>query len=124
MTAGGLTDRYLSDYPNAYADMSAGSGLNALTRDEDHAREFLRRHQDKILYGSDCNDPGRQSAANARGRRRSPPSAASRPRRRSKGPRKREEVAPDLIRDSIPRLLFSPALFNALGAARPPTAVS
>jgi predicted TIM-barrel fold metal-dependent hydrolase len=57
VTAGGLTDRYLSDYPNAYADMSAGSGLNALTRDEDHAREFLRRHQDKILYGSDCLDP-------------------------------------------------------------------
>lgn len=56
VTAGGLTDRYLSDYPNAYADMSAGSGLNALTRDEDHAREFLQRHQDKILYGSDCND--------------------------------------------------------------------
>jgi predicted TIM-barrel fold metal-dependent hydrolase len=57
VTAGGLTDRYLSDYPNAYADMSAGSGLNALTRDEDHARGFLRRHQDKILYGSDCLDP-------------------------------------------------------------------
>jgi predicted TIM-barrel fold metal-dependent hydrolase len=57
VTAGGLTDRYLSDYPNAYADMSAGSGLNALTRDEGHAREFLARHQDKILYGSDCNDP-------------------------------------------------------------------
>jgi predicted TIM-barrel fold metal-dependent hydrolase len=57
VTAGGLTDRYLSDYSNAYADMSAGSGLNALTRDENHAREFLRRHQDKILYGSDCNDP-------------------------------------------------------------------
>ena len=57
VTAGGLTDRCLSDYPNAYADMSAGSGLNALTRDEDHAREFLQRHQDKILYGSDCLDP-------------------------------------------------------------------
>lgn len=57
VTVGGLTDRYLSDYPNAYADMSAGSGLQALTRDEDHAREFLRRHQDKILYGSDCLDP-------------------------------------------------------------------
>ena len=53
---GGFTDRYLSDYPNMYADMSAGSGLNALLRDEDHAREFLKRHQDKILYGSDCND--------------------------------------------------------------------
>jgi predicted TIM-barrel fold metal-dependent hydrolase len=36
--------------------MSAGSGPNALQRDEDHAREFLRRHQDKLMYGSDCND--------------------------------------------------------------------
>ncbi len=64
---GGMTDRYLSDYPNIFADMSAGSGLNALTRDEDHARGFLDRHQDKILYGSDCNDhvgtaPGCQGA--------------------------------------------------------------
>ncbi len=56
VTAGGLTDSYLSDYPNMYADMSAGSGLNALTRDEDHARGFLDRHQEKILFGSDCND--------------------------------------------------------------------
>jgi len=56
VTPGGLTDRYLSDYPNMFADMSAGSGLNALTRDEDHARGFLDRHQDKILYGSDCDD--------------------------------------------------------------------
>ena len=59
VTPGGLTDRYLADYPNMYADMSAGSGLNALTRDEDHARGFLDRHQGKILYGSDCADsPG------------------------------------------------------------------
>ncbi len=56
VTPGGLTDRYLSDYPNMYGDLSAGSGLNAFTRDEDHAREFIRRHQDKLLYGSDCND--------------------------------------------------------------------
>ena len=46
----------LADYPNMFADMSAGSGLNALTRDEDHTRGFLDRHQDKILYGSDCDD--------------------------------------------------------------------
>jgi predicted TIM-barrel fold metal-dependent hydrolase len=56
VTAGGLTDRLLSDYPNIYADMSAGSGLNALTRDEEHARGFLQRHQNKLLYGSDCLD--------------------------------------------------------------------
>jgi predicted TIM-barrel fold metal-dependent hydrolase len=57
VTPGGLTDRYLADYANMFADMSAGSGLNALTRDEDHTRGFLDRHQDKILYGSDCADP-------------------------------------------------------------------
>ena len=56
VTPGGLTDRYLSDYSNMYGDLSAGSGLNAFTRDEDHAREFIQRHQDKLLYGSDCND--------------------------------------------------------------------
>ncbi len=67
VTAGGLTDKYLSDYANFYADMSAGSGLNSLIRDEDHTRGFLDRHQNKILYGSDCADtigrgPGCQGA--------------------------------------------------------------
>jgi predicted TIM-barrel fold metal-dependent hydrolase len=56
VTPGGLTDRYLSDYPNFFADMSAGSGLNALTRDEEHTKWFFNKHQDKILYGSDCAD--------------------------------------------------------------------
>ena len=56
VTPGGITDRLLSDYPNMYGDMSAGSGLNSMLRDEDRAREFLRKHQDKLLFGSDCND--------------------------------------------------------------------
>jgi predicted TIM-barrel fold metal-dependent hydrolase len=56
VTPGGLTDKYLSDYSNMYGDLSAGSGQNALTRDEDFARDFLSRHQDKLLFGSDCND--------------------------------------------------------------------
>lgn len=56
VTAGGLTDRYLADYPNMFADLSAGSGLNALTRDEGFARDFVERHQEKLIYGSDCND--------------------------------------------------------------------
>ena len=56
VTPGGLTDRWLSDYPNMYGDLSAGSGLNAMLRDEEHARGFLSRHQDKLLYGSDCSD--------------------------------------------------------------------
>ena len=56
VTPGGISDRLLADYPNMYGDLSAGSGLNAMLRDEDHAREFLKRHQDKVLYGSDCSD--------------------------------------------------------------------
>ena len=56
VTPGGLTDRYLADYANMYGDVSAGSGLGALTRDEGFTREFLQRHQDKLLFGSDCND--------------------------------------------------------------------
>ncbi len=56
VTKGGLTDRYLSNYPNMYGDLSAGSGLNALTRDEGFTQDFFDRHQDKLLYGSDCAD--------------------------------------------------------------------
>ncbi|HJZ95688.1 MAG TPA: amidohydrolase family protein [Candidatus Solibacter sp.] len=56
VTPGGWTDRWLSDYPNMYGDLSANSGLNALLRDEEHARAFLARHQNKLLFGSDCDD--------------------------------------------------------------------
>ena len=56
ITPGGITDRYLSDYPNFWSDMSAGSGLNFLNRDEEHARKFIERHQDRLLFGSDCPD--------------------------------------------------------------------
>jgi len=56
VTPGGWTDQLLSNYPNMYGDLSAGSGLNALTRDEEHTIGFLERHQDKLLFGSDCAD--------------------------------------------------------------------
>jgi len=56
VTPGGITDRLLSDYPNMYGDLSAGSGLNFWKRDEDHAKAFIERHQDKLMYGTDCND--------------------------------------------------------------------
>jgi predicted TIM-barrel fold metal-dependent hydrolase len=46
-----------------YGDLSAGSGLNALSRDEDHARQFLARHQDKLMFGSDCDDRAGQGEA-------------------------------------------------------------
>ncbi len=52
---GGLTDRLLSDYPNMYGDLSAESGLNALTRDPEFARGFVERHSRKLVWGSDCD---------------------------------------------------------------------
>lgn len=56
VTAGGITDRLLADYENMYGDLSAGSGLNSMLRDEEHAIGFLERHQDRLLWASDCND--------------------------------------------------------------------
>jgi uncharacterized protein len=53
---GGLTDIWLSEFPNLYGDLSARCGLNALCRDEEFARGFLERHQDKLMFGSDCAD--------------------------------------------------------------------
>jgi len=51
---GGITDRLLADYPNLYGDLSANSGNNMLSRDLEFTRDFLRRHQAKLLFGSDC----------------------------------------------------------------------
>ena len=53
--SGGLTDRFLSDFPNLYADMSANSGNNALSRDTDFSRGFVARHKAKLIFGSDCS---------------------------------------------------------------------
>ncbi|MSU48425.1 MAG: amidohydrolase [Opitutus sp.] len=50
---GGLSDRWLATYPNLYADLSA-SGAQALLRDADFTRDFIQRHQDKLLFGTDC----------------------------------------------------------------------
>jgi uncharacterized protein len=52
---GGVTDRWLGDYPNLFGDLSANSGNNMLSRDDEFTRDFLRRHQDKLLFGSDCS---------------------------------------------------------------------
>jgi predicted TIM-barrel fold metal-dependent hydrolase len=52
---GGLTDRMLSDYPNLYGDLSANSSRNAIGRDPDFYAGFAARHQDKLMFGSDCS---------------------------------------------------------------------
>jgi predicted TIM-barrel fold metal-dependent hydrolase len=54
VTRGGVTDKWLADYPNIFADMSANSGNNAMSRDPEFTTGFLERHQGKLLFGSDC----------------------------------------------------------------------
>lgn len=52
---GGLTDKMLGDYPNLYGDLSANSGRNALARDAEFTKDFLKRHQNKLMFGCDCS---------------------------------------------------------------------
>jgi predicted TIM-barrel fold metal-dependent hydrolase len=52
---GGVTDKLLGDYPNLFGDLAANSGNNAMSRDADFTRDFLKRHQDKLFFGSDCS---------------------------------------------------------------------
>jgi predicted TIM-barrel fold metal-dependent hydrolase len=50
---GGALDRLLGEYPNLFADLSAGSGHNAIRRDLEFGHAFLNRNADKILFGTD-----------------------------------------------------------------------
>ncbi|MEM2936570.1 MAG: amidohydrolase family protein [Candidatus Bathyarchaeia archaeon] len=50
---GGRVDHILQEYPNAYGDLSAGSGHNALQRDLEFAKDFVRRNYRKLLFGTD-----------------------------------------------------------------------
>jgi predicted TIM-barrel fold metal-dependent hydrolase len=55
ITRGGITDKLLGDYANLFGDLSANSGNNALSRDPQFTPDFLRHHQDKLIFGSDCS---------------------------------------------------------------------
>ena len=57
ITRGGLTDKWLGDHPNLFGDLSANSGNNAMSRDPEFTKDFLKRHQDKLFFGSDCSCP-------------------------------------------------------------------
>ncbi|NMB98036.1 MAG: amidohydrolase family protein [Clostridiaceae bacterium] len=50
---GGAVPRLMRKYSNLWADISAGSGHNALTRDPAFGVEFLDEFQDKIMFGTD-----------------------------------------------------------------------
>jgi predicted TIM-barrel fold metal-dependent hydrolase len=49
----GSLSRLLRSYPNLYADISANSGFNAISRDKAFGVDFLTEFQDKILFGTD-----------------------------------------------------------------------
>jgi predicted TIM-barrel fold metal-dependent hydrolase len=55
ITRGGVTDVLLGDYENLFGDLSANSGNNAMSRDPAFTGDFLRRHQNKLIFGSDCS---------------------------------------------------------------------
>ena len=52
---GGVTDKLLGDHANLFGDLSANSGNNAMSREAAFTADFLKRHQDKLLFGSDCS---------------------------------------------------------------------
>lgn len=48
----------LRKYDNLWGDLSAGSGLNAITRDPQFGYRFLEEFQDRLLFGTDICAPG------------------------------------------------------------------
>lgn len=53
---GGRLPDLLRQCPNLWADLSAGSALNAIARDPEFGRRFLLEFQDKLLFGRDYFD--------------------------------------------------------------------
>ncbi len=55
---GGRVVELMRRYPNLHGDLSAGSGLNALTRDAGFGLAFLEEFQDRLYFGTDiASDP-------------------------------------------------------------------
>ena len=46
----------LRQYPNLYADLSAFSALNAISRDPEFGKDFLLEFQDRLMFARDCFD--------------------------------------------------------------------
>ena len=54
----GVVPKLMRKFKNLMGDLSAGSGANALMRDEVYAVEFLNEFQDRLCFGMDvCLDP-------------------------------------------------------------------
>jgi len=62
---GGKLVTMFRQYPNLYADLSAGSAHNALSRDPAFGKEFILEFQDRLLYGRDTFDNRMQDFLNS-----------------------------------------------------------
>ncbi|AFZ73366.1 amidohydrolase family protein [Natronobacterium gregoryi] len=58
--SGGRVPELLSEYDNLYGDISARSGWNALTRDEEFAQSFLEDHHEQLVFGTDSLSPDQE----------------------------------------------------------------
>jgi len=57
---GGRVVELLKNYPNLYADLSAYSGYNAISRDPEFGIWFIEEFQDKLLFGTDLDQPNQE----------------------------------------------------------------
>ncbi len=49
----GMIPKLMREYPNLYVDLSAGSGLTAISRDLDYTQKFFEEFPTRILFGTD-----------------------------------------------------------------------
>jgi uncharacterized protein len=54
---GGALDRLMENHPNLYGDLSEPGGERAIARDPKFGREFIIRHADQLLFGTDVLMP-------------------------------------------------------------------
>ena len=53
---GGRLWEFMDAFPNLHCDLSAGSALNAISRDPEVGKKFLKKYQDRCLFGRDYFD--------------------------------------------------------------------
>jgi predicted TIM-barrel fold metal-dependent hydrolase len=57
---GGRIPELLRNHENLYADLSAGSGYNAISRDQEFGIVFLEEFQDRLMFGTDLDFPSQE----------------------------------------------------------------
>ena len=58
---GGRIDKLMSKYSNLYADLSAGSGFGAITRDPEFGLGFLKRRKNRLMFATDYLKVGQET---------------------------------------------------------------